>query len=89
VARLDALQASLWAKAEKGDRRAVNACVRIIVKRCRLQALYGDREAQKPPTDIRDPPPRHPWEGNPCSLRSPQTGARSRPVHNRKPSSAA
>jgi hypothetical protein len=48
LARLDALQASLWAKAEKGDLRAVNACVRIIDKRCRLLGLYGSKEAQEP-----------------------------------------
>jgi hypothetical protein len=48
LARLDALQASLWAKAENGDLRAVNACVRIIDKRCRLLGLYGYKEAQEP-----------------------------------------
>jgi hypothetical protein len=48
LARLDALQASLWPKAENGDLRAVNACVRIIDKRCRLLGLYGFKEAQEP-----------------------------------------
>ena len=41
VVRLDALQASLWPKAEKGDVRAVNAVVRIIDRRCRLLGLYS------------------------------------------------
>jgi hypothetical protein len=36
LARLDALQALLWPKAENGDVRAINAVVRIVDKRCRL-----------------------------------------------------
>jgi hypothetical protein len=47
LARLNALQASLWPKAEKGELRAVNACVRIIDKRCRLLGLYGYKDAEK------------------------------------------
>lgn len=52
VARLDALQASLWPKAEKGDVRAVNTVVRIIDKRCRLLGLYGDKKAHQAPFSL-------------------------------------
>ncbi len=89
LARLDALQASLWAKAEKGDLRAVNACVRIIDKRCRLLGLYGFKEAQEPlQTLVID------HQGNPGKATSvvagdTQTVATGRPLHHRKPSSAA
>jgi hypothetical protein len=45
VARLDALQASLWPKVERGDMRAVNTVVRIIDRRCRLLTLYTTQTA--------------------------------------------
>ena len=39
LARLDALQASLWDRAEAGDVKAVNAVLRIIDQRSRLLGL--------------------------------------------------
>lgn len=39
LARLDALQASLWANAIAGDIKAVNACIKIIEQRTRLLGL--------------------------------------------------
>jgi hypothetical protein len=48
LARLDALQALLWPKAENGDVRAINAVVRIVDKRCRLLGLYASGTPEKP-----------------------------------------
>jgi hypothetical protein len=39
VARLDRMQAALWAKALRGDVQAVAAVLRIIDRRCKLQGL--------------------------------------------------
>ncbi len=48
VACLDALQAALWRKAERGDTRAVNTVVRIIGRRCRLPGLYREATFETP-----------------------------------------
>jgi hypothetical protein len=48
VARLDALQAALWPKVERGDTRAVNTVVRIIDRRSRLLGLYTQRDIETP-----------------------------------------
>jgi hypothetical protein len=40
LARLDALQAALWPRVEKGEVRAINSVVRIIDRRCRTLGLY-------------------------------------------------
>jgi hypothetical protein len=64
LARLDALQASMWAKAENGDLRAVNAYVRIIDKRCRLLGPVRVQGTAGAVADPRDRSPGQPWEGN-------------------------
>jgi hypothetical protein len=43
VARLDALQAALWPKVEKGDVAAIAAAVRIVEARARISGLVGAR----------------------------------------------
>ena len=83
LARLDALQASLWAKAEKGDLRAVNACVRIIDKRCRLLGLYGYKEAQEPLRTLVIDHRGNPGKATGAVYGNSQTDAGSRPVHGR------
>jgi hypothetical protein len=60
VARLDALQAALWPKVERGDTRAVNTVVRIIDRRCRLLDLYTTTEVEAPLRGLVVPEP----EGN-------------------------
>lgn len=47
VARLDALQASLWDNAQGGDARAANTILKLIDRRCRLLGLY------RPPAEMR------------------------------------
>ncbi len=89
LARLDALQASLWAKAEKGDLRAVSACVRITDKRCRLLGLYGFKGAEEPLQTLVIDHAGKPGEATGAVSGDPLTDAGSRPLHRRKPSSAA
>ncbi len=40
-ARLDALQAAAWPRAQAGDLKAINAVLRIVDRRARLLGLYG------------------------------------------------
>jgi hypothetical protein len=56
VARLDALQAALWPKVERGDTRAVNTVVRIIDRRCRLLGLYREPTVETPLWGLVVPP---------------------------------
>jgi hypothetical protein len=60
VARLDALQAALWPKVERGDVRAVNTVMRIIHRRSRLLGLYTTTEVEAPLRGLVVPEP----EGN-------------------------
>jgi hypothetical protein len=48
VARLDALQAALWPRVQRGDVRAVNAVMRIVDRRCRLLGLYTQPGIETP-----------------------------------------
>ena len=43
VARLDALQAALWDQAMAGDVDAGQAAMRLVLARCRLLGLYGQK----------------------------------------------
>jgi hypothetical protein len=47
VARLDALQASLWGRAVAGDLEAVRAALRIVIARCRLLGLYDQPSLER------------------------------------------
>jgi hypothetical protein len=69
--------------------RAVNACVRIIDKRCRLLGLYGYKEAQEPPQTLVIDHRGNPGKATGASSGDTQTDAASRPLHRRKPSPAA
>jgi hypothetical protein len=58
LARLDALQAALWPRVEKGEVRAVNSVMRIIDRRCRILGLYPQRARSEKSFDtlvIQDP----------------------------------
>jgi hypothetical protein len=51
LGRLDALQAALWPRVEKGEVRAINSVVRIIDRRCRSSGSTLNRpEARGPST---------------------------------------
>jgi hypothetical protein len=56
VARLDALQAALWPRVERGDTRAVNTVLRIIDRRCRLFGLYREATVETPLWGLVVPP---------------------------------
>jgi hypothetical protein len=58
LARLDALQAGLWPRVEKGEVRAINSVLRIIDRRCRILGLYPQRTRNETSFDtlvIQDP----------------------------------
>ncbi len=52
IARLDALQASIWERAMNGDLRAINTIRCIIATRCRLLGLHGTRKRHVAPFNL-------------------------------------
>jgi hypothetical protein len=55
VARLDALQAALWPRVEKGEVRAINSVLRLIDRRCRLYGLYSGEQQESAWTLVMPP----------------------------------
>jgi hypothetical protein len=74
LARLDALQAALWPRVEKGEVRAVNSVLRIIDRRCRILGLYPQQDRSEKSFDtlvMQDPGnPRQATGAQPTSIAS-------------------
>ena len=62
LARLDALQVSLWAKAMNGDVKAAGMVLKIIEQRCRLLGLEQVNGLQAAQTVVMSPAELATWE---------------------------